>query len=70
MAEWLRRLTRNQLCSARTGSNPVGSDYFFFFFVNDLFIENMTFTGEQTQVNMKMHICTLNSELREVQGQR
>ena len=29
VAEWLRRLTRNQLCSARTGSNPVGSDYFF-----------------------------------------
>ena len=31
VAEWLRRLTRNQLCSARTGSNPVGSDYFFRF---------------------------------------
>ena len=29
VAEWLRRLTRNQLCSARTGSNPVGSEYFF-----------------------------------------
>ena len=32
MAEWLRRLTRNQLCSARTGSNPVGSDLFLFLF--------------------------------------
>ena len=25
MAEWLRRLTRNQLCSARVGSNPTGA---------------------------------------------
>ena len=24
MAEWLRRLTRNQLGSARVGSNPTG----------------------------------------------
>ena len=29
MAEWLRRLTRNQMGSPRTGSNPVGSEYFF-----------------------------------------
>ena len=26
VAEWLRRLTRNQLGSARTGSNPVHCD--------------------------------------------
>ena len=26
VAEWLRRWTRNPLGSARTGSNPVGSD--------------------------------------------
>ena len=33
VAEWLRRLTRNQLGSARTGSNPVHCelDYFFLF---------------------------------------
>ena len=29
MAEWLRRLTRNQLGSARVGSNPTGVDLFF-----------------------------------------
>ena len=28
MAEWLRRLTRNQLGSARVGSNPTGVDLF------------------------------------------
>ena len=28
VAEWLRRWTRNPLGSARTGSNPVGSEYF------------------------------------------
>ena len=28
VAEWLRRWTRNPLGSARTGSNPVGSDHF------------------------------------------
>ena len=28
VAEWLRRWTRNPLGSARTGSNPVGSDRF------------------------------------------
>ena len=26
VAEWLRRLTRNQLGSARVGSNPTGRD--------------------------------------------
>ena len=29
MAEWLRRLTRNQMGSPRTGSNPVGCELFF-----------------------------------------
>ena len=28
VAEWLRRLTRNQLGSARVGSNPTGRDLF------------------------------------------
>ena len=28
MAEWLRRLTRNQMGSARVGSNPTCSDAF------------------------------------------
>ena len=32
VAEWLRRWTRNPLGSARTGSNPVGSEYFTFIF--------------------------------------
>ena len=27
MAEWLRRLTRNQLGSSRVGSNPTRSDF-------------------------------------------
>jgi hypothetical protein len=29
MAEWLRRLTRNQMGSSRVGSNPTRSDYSF-----------------------------------------
>ena len=29
VAEWLRRLTRNQLRSPCTGSNPVNCDFFF-----------------------------------------
>ncbi|KRY01732.1 hypothetical protein T4E_10445 [Trichinella pseudospiralis] len=29
VAEWLRRLTRNQLGSARTGSNPVCCEFIF-----------------------------------------
>ena len=29
MAEWLRRLTRNQMGFSRTGSNPVDSEFFF-----------------------------------------
>ena len=28
VAEWLRRLTRNQMGSARTGSNPVQCEFF------------------------------------------
>ena len=32
VAEWLRRWTRNPLGSARTGSNPVGSDDFYLIF--------------------------------------
>ena len=31
VAEWLRRLTRNQMGSPRTGSNPVGCEFFFIF---------------------------------------
>ena len=30
MAEWLRRLTRNQMGSSRVGSNPTRSGSFFF----------------------------------------
>ena len=29
MAEWLRRLTRNQMGSSRAGSNPAGCDEVF-----------------------------------------
>ena len=36
VAEWLRRLTRNQMGYARTGSNPVHDDYFFFFYLSIL----------------------------------
>ena len=32
MAEWLRRLTRNQMGSSRVGSNPTRSGDFFEFF--------------------------------------
>ena len=32
MAEWLRRLTRNQMGSSRVGSNPTRSDDILFFF--------------------------------------
>ena len=28
VAEWLRRLTRNQMGSARAGSNPAGCEFF------------------------------------------
>ena len=31
MAEWLRRLTRNQMGSSRVGSNPTRSDMFWIF---------------------------------------
>ena len=31
MAEWLRRLTRNQMGSSRVGSNPTRSDFSVFF---------------------------------------
>ena len=31
MSEWLRSLTRNQMGSARTGSNPVGRELFLTF---------------------------------------
>ena len=31
MAEWLRRLTRNQMGSSRVGSNPTRSDLTVFF---------------------------------------
>ena len=31
MSEWLRRLTRNQLGSARAGSNPADCGAFYFF---------------------------------------
>ncbi len=33
VAEWLRRLTRNQMGSSRTGSNPVHDDFYFQYFV-------------------------------------
>ena len=31
MAEWLRRLTRNQIPSGSAGSNPAGCVYFYTF---------------------------------------
>ena len=31
LSEWLRSLTRNQMGSARTGSNPVDRDLFYIF---------------------------------------
>ena len=34
VSEWLRRWTRNPLGSARTGSNPVYSERFFFLELN------------------------------------
>ena len=37
VAEWLRRLTRNQLGSARTGSNPVHCGILFLSFSVQLF---------------------------------
>ena len=41
MAEWLRRLTRNQMGSSRVGSNPTRSDPAGFSF--DLHFENIVF---------------------------
>ena len=35
MAEWLRRLTRNQMGSSRVGSNPTRSVRKFFLIKND-----------------------------------
>ena len=34
VAEWLRRLTRNQIPSGSVGSNPTDCEFFFFFSVN------------------------------------
>ena len=42
MAEWLRRLTRNQLGSPRVGSNPIHCVFFFFLF---FFFYNSTSTS-------------------------
>ena len=45
VAEWLRRLTRNQIPSGSVGSNPTGCvhknffyNFFFFFFSNKLMV--------------------------------
>ena len=35
MAEWLRRLTRNQMGSSRVGSNPTHSDFLKNFVINE-----------------------------------
>ena len=37
MAEWLRRLTRNQMGYARTGSNPVHDEFIFSVFFCNLY---------------------------------
>ena len=34
LSEWLRRLTRNQLGSARAGSNPAADDFLVLIFIN------------------------------------
>ncbi len=36
MAEWLRRLTRNQLGLSRAGSSPVSVAYFFYFLLSSM----------------------------------
>ena len=43
MSEWLRRLIRNQLGSARRGSNPLGVAIFFFFLdlVLDVYVDSI-----------------------------
>ena len=40
MAEWLRRLTRNQIPSGSAGSNPAGCVYFYTILFSGTFLAN------------------------------
>ena len=50
MAEWLRRLTRNQMGSSRVGSNPTRSGYWFAYISVTMRIK-CAFSGNRTPVS-------------------
>jgi hypothetical protein len=45
MSEWLRSVTRNHMGSARTGSNPVVDELFFFLFLKIFKLVTPTVSG-------------------------
>ena len=53
VAEWLRRLTRNQLPSGSAGSNPANCEYFFFFATFVTLLLNLSFV---TFMTFKQHL--------------
>ena len=61
MAEWLRRLTRNQMGSSRVGSNPTRSGSFFFC---ENSLELKTFFGQNLDKNDHDGIRTHNLLIR------
>ena len=50
MAEWLRRLTRNQIPSGSVGSNPTGCGHFTSFF-SMVLIEKISIFGLSRDLN-------------------
>ena len=57
LSEWLRSLTRNQMGSARTGSNPVAraSFSFFFYFTSNLVL--LIFTINEAETGFAIRRC-------------
>ncbi|TKR58254.1 hypothetical protein L596_029723 [Steinernema carpocapsae] len=57
MSEWLRRLTRNQLGSARVGSNPARCEQFLFA-AKYLFFRFSAFQGQLVMNDLKAEACS------------
>ena len=80
MAEWLRRLTRNQMGSSRVGSNPTRSDSLNFydtqgssaqraeFKLNDIYLKGSLYVLTNAQSILAKHQCVPHGLVARISG--
>ena len=70
MAEWLRRLTRNQLGSSRVGSNPTRSVilstfYFYVKIVQGVYLLNLQYVSRKDSILLNIITVILGTTFKE-----